>query len=336
MRQSEFEGWLVRQGYKSGTISSRIANCMRVEMFEGDLDYHFQTDGLSALLKRLHFSKHDQNNNKNALHSIPISGDIYNGTATLRSAVNLYAEFCSGTKTHNTGVAHIKVVQRTSFASEKKPIDSYDKFLSKFNISKEEFFQFGIDNTITPDIELVSKYWTELKERLFSGDIVYIRGAGREAKGTQIYLEFYSSFFKNQNITKDPTNNLKPQQILQAITGYRRNENIFNYQVSHTFGRTKNPLMFEAPWNLAFVPKMIDPLTGHETQGDWPIEYQEIYTKKIRKDYLEFIDDYNKTIQTYDVEGELNRFVQRIDTSQYSDKQIQEFMKGIRNELSVI
>ena len=38
----------------------------------------------------------------------------------------------------------------------------------------------------------------------------------------------------------DPTNNTKPTQLLERNTGYRKNESIFNYQVSHVFGLTKN------------------------------------------------------------------------------------------------
>ncbi|MDE0195385.1 MAG: hypothetical protein OXP08_07515, partial [bacterium] len=86
MQEALFRTWLdVERKLGTGTVASRISNCRRVEHYEGALDAHYDADGLTGLLDRL--------NPKRPQHKIPIDGDIYNGTATLKSAVGLYRAF---------------------------------------------------------------------------------------------------------------------------------------------------------------------------------------------------------------------------------------------------
>ncbi|AET69328.1 hypothetical protein Desor_3879 [Desulfosporosinus orientis DSM 765] len=98
--------------------------------------------------------------------------------------------------------------------------------MARFNIDKDEMYQFGITETILPPIDLVAQNWEEVKKRIFN----------------------------NTNVKKDATNSVEPQKIISRLTGYKRNTNLFNYQVSHIFGKTKNIFLFEAPWNIALVP----------------------------------------------------------------------------------
>ena len=43
-------------------------------------------------------------------------------------------------------------------------MDSYKKFLEFFQISKEDFFDWGIKATIFPPLERVQKEWGELRQ----------------------------------------------------------------------------------------------------------------------------------------------------------------------------
>ena len=217
-----------------------------------------------------------------------------------------------------------------------KTLDSYALFLERFNIVKEDFYLFGIEETILPDKHLIDTQWESLKKKLFSNYTVYIRGAGRDAKGTKIYIEFYRFLFENNNIKKDPTNNQIPQRIIQELTGYIKNISIFNFQVSHIFGRTRNPLLFEAAWNIAFIPKLIDPLTGHETKCHWPEEYQDLFLKHIKELYKKYIKEYNVIIETLDVENKVNIFLENIGVEEYTTKQKQIFRKGILDDFKQI
>ena len=95
MVEMNFKEWLESQ-YQQNTVNSRLANCQRIEHYEGNLDIHHNTNQGHDLLQRLTYSKEDKRLSRPALHNIPIQGDIYNGTATFKQAANLYFRFKSG------------------------------------------------------------------------------------------------------------------------------------------------------------------------------------------------------------------------------------------------
>jgi hypothetical protein len=90
MKQKEFEVWLTNREMDSGTISSRVSNVNRVCEFEGDVDKHFDSDCGKIIIEKLSYSTSDQHNALPPRHSIPIEGELRNGSATLKSAVKLY------------------------------------------------------------------------------------------------------------------------------------------------------------------------------------------------------------------------------------------------------
>lgn len=97
MKEDAFRSWLLNsRGYGTGTVSSRVSNCKTVESYEGDLDQLFDQDKLRGLIDKLTYSKSDEQQNRPARHQIPINGNVYSGTATLRSAVSLYKQFREG------------------------------------------------------------------------------------------------------------------------------------------------------------------------------------------------------------------------------------------------
>ena len=94
MQKTHFKTWMASERkFNDRTISSRMSNCERVEAFEGDLDAHFDANGLKQLIERLAYTKEDEQYGRKPKHNVPISGDIYNGSATLKGAVNLYRKF---------------------------------------------------------------------------------------------------------------------------------------------------------------------------------------------------------------------------------------------------
>jgi hypothetical protein len=100
MRETEFSAW-IKGDYKttSGEFmdpsahASRISNCRRIEKHLGDLDEAYDRDRMESLLNLLEFSKSDAG----PRHTIPIEGDAYTGTSTLRAAANLYRKFRDAT-----------------------------------------------------------------------------------------------------------------------------------------------------------------------------------------------------------------------------------------------
>jgi hypothetical protein len=98
MKEREFTEWLEgRYVTPDGTRmqaparASRVSNCRRIDEQLGDLDGHWRRDQLSDVIDLLTYSRHDAG----PKHRIPIAGDAYTGTATLRAAARLYAHFCA-------------------------------------------------------------------------------------------------------------------------------------------------------------------------------------------------------------------------------------------------
>lgn len=208
--------------------------------------------------------------------------------------------------------------------------DSYYDFMNHFGIKPKALFDWGMEAIIFPTMDEVEAEWDNLKKRILNNEEVYIRGYGRDAHGTQLYIDFYKFLLGNTHVKKDPTNNNKPQARIKKMTGLVRNRDIYNYQVSHIWGRTKNVFMFEAPWNICYTPKIIDPFTGHETKGDLPVEFQEFFLKYAQKKYKKYIIDYNKIIAEYDITTNLKSFC---ETNHINDPR---FIEDASTELSRI
>lgn len=187
-------------------------------------------------------------------------------------------------------------------------MDSYIKFFQNFGIDINSAFSWGIENTIFPSMDIVEKAWRELLAKITNNQPVYIRGYGRDAHATHLYFDFYKYLFNNECVKKDPTNNAIPQRNIEKFTGLKRNRDIFNYQVSHIFGRTKNIFLFEAPWNIAYVPKIMDPFTGHEAKGDLPLKYQAMFLNQAVERYEKYIKEYNLLIQDLNIRNKLSLF----------------------------
>ena len=139
MQESQFHNWLIDNEYDERTISSRLSNCRRIEMFEGDLDDHFNKDSGVNLSNRLQYSTQDQKNSTQAKHSIPINGNIYNGTATFRSAASLYFKFRSSGNSKKLNLDTKTIIRRNkikpsrarSFSHSKKA-DTPENKISRF------------------------------------------------------------------------------------------------------------------------------------------------------------------------------------------------------------
>lgn len=171
-------------------------------------------------------------------------------------------------------------------------IDGYEQFFEFVN--KESFFTFGLKNIITINEDDASKEWKSLVERVRNKDKeLYVRDFGRQGRGNEVLSKMYNEVLGIQ-VKYDPTNNNRPAVLLERLTNLKRNKTIFNYQVSHVFGRTKNVFCFVAPWNIVFIPKILDPFTGHEAKGDFVEDFTKRFQERIRKFFKDQIEEANK------------------------------------------
>ncbi len=214
-------------------------------------------------------------------------------------------------------------------------IDSYEKFLTKY-VSKEDFFDCGLSETIYISPKKVEKEWSNLKNRISENESVFIRGFGRDAAGTHLFLDFYKKIFHTNNILKDPTNNQQPTKLIETLTGLKKNKDIRNYQVSHIFGRTKNIFTFTAPWNIVFMPKILDPFTGHEAKGNMVDEYQKLFQEQSYEKFKPFIDEYNDIITDVNLIQSIENYFEELHNTNEDMKIIKKFEKAVREELSPI
>ena len=214
-------------------------------------------------------------------------------------------------------------------------MDGYRKFFDSFHISKDELFKWGLENTIYPEMEKIDLAWKDLLFRIENNQKVYIRGYGRNAHGTSMYRGLYKYIFENENVTEDPTNNTAPKRIIENLTGLKRNKNIFNYQTAHIFGKTKNIFMFEAPWNIVYIPKIMDPFTGHESKGEYTVEFKEMFVNQAKNRYKTYITEYNSLLKKYDVENKISSYTELLKRE--NDMNIvQQFEKNCREEFEII
>lgn len=338
MNESGFRRWLQCQGYNARTTNSRVSNCVRVCEFEGDIDALYVKDKCKDLLFRLTYTTEDERHGRHPRHSVPINGNIRNGTATLKQAAGLYIRYLEdgglATISEQSLSSAINVERKESTTPKRQlteAVDSYAQFLDYFGIDKNTFYNFGLDNTIFADAECAWTQWESLKELLLSNQALTIRGYGRQGQHTELFLKLYEYLFSNSRIKEDDTNNAIPRRNIQVATGHRINETLLNYQCSHIFGHTKNPLLFEAVWNICFTPKMFDPLTGHEAKGVWPEEYQRLFAGASVKRYNKCIMDYNKFVTKHNILDRIPIFVSSL-TGKYDERLLRKFQEDALSE----
>jgi hypothetical protein len=208
--------------------------------------------------------------------------------------------------------------------------DAYEKFFDYFPISPDDFFDFGIRELIHIPIHEASIEWQDLRRRVESSGTVVVRGSGRNGVNNDRLLGFCKSTFGHSGFEIDRTNNAAPAQLLQRLTGYSKTSKvgcqpIGNYQVSHVFGRTKNPYAFTAPWNVVYIPKIIDPFTGHEAPGELSQQFQKRFTSHVYEIFKPLIDDYNEVVTS-------SRFVNRIEDYIESLDPQEKFAKTLRDQ----
>ncbi len=145
------------------------------------------------------------------------------------------------------------------------------------------------------------------KKKETKSNAVYVRQYGR-TEAQQLYDDFYKDKLGLKCIAIDTTNNNQPKRIVQETTECTFDEDIRNYQISHVWGQTKNMYLFEAPWNIVLVPKIFDPLTGHEAKGKLADDFREEFQRMTYDEFEEFIEEYNDKIEENDIENKCKEY----------------------------
>ncbi len=102
--EAQFVDWLHNASiYSAKTIQSKTSNLRTINRFYGSLVSQWEKDNFQSLLSNLSYSKNDETVGVQNPSGIPIEGNIYNGLATYRYALNLYKTFLSSSGIESVG-----------------------------------------------------------------------------------------------------------------------------------------------------------------------------------------------------------------------------------------
>ena len=124
MNKKGFKTWLEEKGHATETVSSRISSAKRVERVRGDLDALFSTQKKDKVLEQFHYSTADKREDRPNPSRVAIKGDLKDGLASIRQALDLYHGFFEA---------------RQNRAWFEAGFDAYDRYLT--NGAHSEIFE---------------------------------------------------------------------------------------------------------------------------------------------------------------------------------------------------
>ena len=214
-------------------------------------------------------------------------------------------------------------------------LDSYDALIPEY-ISKEEFFRFGLEKTIYINDSKVKEGWDELKQKVKDNKPLFMRGV-KEAVGNQLFYEFYASVLKNQQVKKDPSNSQTPTKMLEELSGYKKSKDLRNYQISSIFSRSKNILCFNAPWNFAYTPNILEPLLSVDAKGELSTEYKQVFQSHCYEKFKPYILEFNEMMTNSHFLRETDEYIHSLyDNSMHKIESVENFEISLREEIAPI
>jgi hypothetical protein len=97
------------------------------------------------------------------------------------------------------------------------------------------------------------------------------------------------------------------------------------------------PYKSTAPWNIVYVPKIIDPFTGHEAKGEFVDEFTKLFQQQCYEKFKYLIDDFNSLMTCKNFIEKINTSKKFMATSELmDDKTLAKFEKAVVSEFSPI
>lgn len=293
MKLEEFKAWMINFcDFNHTTINNRLSNCKKVESCYGDLEENFRKDKCRKIINDLTYSVKDERDNTPPRHNIPINGNIRNGSATLKQAVNLYIEFEKDFLEEN----HETEVFREDEEVEENEDGFKNGFNSLYNLikSEDEFLDFFVRNTLFLNPEYIKNQADEMLLKIETGSKLPVRFSlkmkeyfkseskrvstiknRRDAVNYSRDFEFFSRIRPEIKVEFDSTGNKFVVDEIEKYTNCRvstSQSHIINYSISHVWGKTYDPLFFSSLWNIVLVPSYLNPIMDkpkhqHELNG---------------------------------------------------------------------
>jgi len=214
-------------------------------------------------------------------------------------------------------------------------IDSYEALIGEY-ISKEDFFKYGLEKTIYIPQDKVEKGWKRIKDNINNNKAIYMRGF-KDSTSTRISSIFYTAMFKNDYVKKDPSNTQTPAKLIEELSGYKKSKDLRNYQLASVFGKGRNALAFNAPWNIVYIPSILDPLLSSDSNSALAKEYQAEFQKHVYSKFKTYINEYNDIVGNHHFLRVMDEFFERMFEEGFYDREIlAKFETIIREDFKVI
>ena len=169
-------------------------------------------------------------------------------------------------------------------------MNSYEEVIRAYGITVERFYEVGISMCLFADKEEAMKDWQNLKSRFLREDKQGL--PMRMVVHEHALREFYYKLF-HLELVKDPDGNQAPNIALCQLLGIDKPA---NYTCIHIFGGTNNPLLFNALFNVCYIPAIYAPLTTDNRNKMTPLHsgFRARFMAKVYEMYGEIIDEYNE------------------------------------------
>ncbi len=214
-------------------------------------------------------------------------------------------------------------------------IDSYELLLSQY-ISKEDFFRFGLEKTIYIPNDKVEAENQSLKKNIANNKAVFIRGF-KSSTAMHMAFDFYTKVFENKQVKKDPSNTQNPSKIIEKLTGYKKAKDLKNYQLTSIFGRSRNVLAFCAPWNIVYIPSILDPLLSADAKSDLALEFKQRFLQHSYEKFKPYIDEFNETVSNHQFQRSMDEYFQKLfDDAHFDKDEMIAFENTIREDFAPI
>lgn len=191
----------------------------------------------------------------------------------------------------------------------KQSLNSYEEVIRAYGITVERFYDVGIEMCLFADRGEAMRNWRELKARFLREDETGL--PMRMVVHEQALREFYQELFQLE-LVKDPDGNQAPNTALCKLLGIKKPA---NYTCVHIFGGTNNPLLFNALFNVCYIPAIYAPLTTDNRHKMTKLHagFRARFMRKVQELYGDIIKEYNAFLEE-------QRIMERIESERINPK----------------
>ena len=172
-------------------------------------------------------------------------------------------------------------------------LNSYEEVIQEYGITEERFYEVGIKMCLFVTREEAMRDWRKLREKFLTRERPGL--TMRMVVHEQWLRVFYHELFRLE-LVKDPDGNQAPNIALCELLGIRKPD---NYVCAHIFGGTNNPLLFNALFNVCYIPAIYAPLTSDNRHKMTRLHrgFRRMFLEKVEALYGDIIAEYDEFLR---------------------------------------